>query len=108
MVRTFIKRGRGGGAKAIYKIYKKKTDKLARKSVPYWRSKHGGPAYYGQGVVKGALIWNSDGCWRGGENLAGRGPGATEERGGGAQLGGTSSREQSLSLFPNFGSFLCL
>ena len=46
----------------------------------YWRSfgnwsKHGGPANYGQGVVKGALVWNSAGCWSGGENLAREEPG---------------------------------
>ena len=32
---NFYKKRAGGGSKAIYKIYKK-TDKLARKSVPKW------------------------------------------------------------------------
>ena len=41
---------------------------------------------HGQGVVKGALVQNSAGCWRGGANLARRGLGAMEERGGGARL----------------------
>ena len=50
------------------------------------RSKHGGPANHGQGVVKGALVQISAGCWRGGANLARRGLGAMEERGGGARL----------------------
>ena len=50
------------------------------------RSKHGGPANHGQGVVKGALVRISASCWRGGANLARRGRGAMEERGGGAQL----------------------
>ena len=50
------------------------------------RSKHGGPANHGQGVVKGALVRISASSWRGGENLARRGRGAMEERGGGARL----------------------
>ena len=50
------------------------------------RSKHGGPANHGQGVVKGALVRISASSWRGGANLARRGRGAMEERGGGAQL----------------------
>ena len=50
------------------------------------RSKLGGPAYNGQGVVKGALVWNSAGGWRGGENLAGRGRGRRRREVGGAQL----------------------
>ena len=72
------------------------------------RSKHGGPANHGQGVVKGALVRISASCWRGGANLARRGRGAMEERGGVLsfnfkmfKLGGRSSQDQSLLLFPN-------
>ena len=45
------------------------------------RSKHGGPANHGQGVVKGALVRISASCWRGGVNLARGGLGEMEEKG---------------------------
>ena len=75
-------------------------------------SKHGGPANHGQGGIEGALVRNSAGCWRGGANLARRGLGAMEERGGGArlQLSWYSSLEGE-ALKTNhfhFWSFLCL
>ena len=73
------------------------------------RSKHGGPANHGQGVVKGALVRISASCWRGGANLARRGRGGRWRREVGVlsfnfkmfKLGGRSSQDQSLLLFPN-------
>ena len=38
VVRTFIKRGRGGGPRPFMKFIKK-TDKLARESVPKFKTK---------------------------------------------------------------------
>ena len=47
MVRTFIKTGRGGGSKAIYKFYKK-TDVLVLDVVPKWMNWIG---------LDGSLCW---------------------------------------------------